>query len=64
MQGFTDIIGSLVHIPSLEIPRVGLVYQSGDPGKLIFCWAQHFQDDIRNFEYRFEASPACSTPSP
>ncbi len=48
LQPFHDILGDLVDVRTLEIPRVGLEYlppqgnQTG--GKLYFCWAEHFQE--------------------
>ncbi len=50
IQPFRDIIGQLVNVGSLEIPRVGLQYLPAQgnqgSGKLYFCWAQHFQEQV------------------
>lgn len=46
LQPFHDIGRSL--FGDLEIPRAGLEYlpsNSGGPGKLHFCWGQHFQEE-------------------
>ncbi len=48
IQPFHDIIGQLVNVPALEIPRAGLQYLpaqgSQADGMLYFCWAGHFQE--------------------
>lgn len=48
LQPFADIKGD--HFAELEIPRAGLEYlasdKSGQPGKLHFCWGQHFQFEL------------------
>ena len=48
IQPFHDIVGQLVNVPALEIPRVGLQYLPAQGNqteeKLYFCWAGHFQD--------------------
>lgn len=47
IQPFHDIRGGLVG--ELEIPRAGLEFlpQPGKPGKLHFCWGQHFQFELQ-----------------
>lgn len=48
IQPFRDILGDLVAVSALEIPRVGMEYlpPQGDQttGKLYFCWAEHIQE--------------------
>ncbi len=48
LQEFADIRGG--HFGELEIPRAGLEYlpstDPSQPGKLHFCWGQHFQFEV------------------
>lgn len=48
LQPFRDIRNDL--FGELEIPRAGLAYlpseRDGQPGKLYFCWGQHFQFEL------------------